>query len=429
MFSFSVTSNVFLNIGTDHGQNTKLVSGRWRRFWRGWVPISTGVGVSVLAVLQWRRLQREREYPPEGLIKEFEVTCYRSLPLRLWSRWWGWLTSVHVPSPLRPWVYGFYSSFYGVNLDEMSGNLADYPCLGQFFTRKLKDGTRPIDPIDCIVSPADGRVLNSGKIESCHVEQVKGVTYNLKTFLGPPTWKGSQHDDISAAKFIKEVSNTNKRTDENDNEVLKNKTNADNYLIPEVFWGGVDVVRYLFKAQQEQEDCVEENWDRYKSQLLTNPNNVLYQVVVYLAPGDYHRFHSPVQWTVNFRRHFQGELMSVNPLIAGWLPGLYSLNERVVYVGQWKHGFFSMTAVGATSVGSVRVYCDKTLHTNTKWWRDGTTHKDLVLNCSWEKGEEVGEFKMGSTLVLVFEAPRGYKFDLCPNQKLKVGQPLSGCKI
>ncbi|XP_054276362.1 phosphatidylserine decarboxylase proenzyme, mitochondrial-like isoform X1 [Macrosteles quadrilineatus] len=412
----------------EHGQNTKLVHRRWRRFWHSWVPISTGVGVSVLAVLQWRRLQRDNEYP-EPLVKEFQITCYRSLPLRLWSRTWGWLCNCHVPLTLRSYVYGLYSSMYGVNLDEMAGDLSDYPSLGQFFTRQLKDGTRPIDPVDCIVSPADGKVLNSGRITSCHVEQVKGVTYNLQTFLGPPTWKtanSTRSINRSNTKFTEATHLA--RTDENDNELVKSKINVDNYIIPETFWGGVDVVKYLFKAQQEQEECIKDVWDDYKSQLLSNPENVLYQAVVYLAPGDYHRFHSPVNWKVNFRRHFQGELMSVNPLIAGWLPGLYSLNERVVYVGQWKHGFFSMTAVGATSVGSVKVYSDKTLQTNTFRWRDGK-HKDVEMNCSWSKGEQVGEFRMGSTLVLVFEAPRDYKFNLCPNQTVRVGEPMSGCKI
>ena len=44
----------------------------------------------------------------------------------------------------------------------------------------------------------------------------------------------------------------------------------------------------------------------YREQLLLNDDTALYQCVVYLAPGDYHRFHSPVQWDVVFRRHFQG---------------------------------------------------------------------------------------------------------------------------
>lgn len=45
----------------------------------------------------------------------------------------------------------------------------------------------------------------------------------------------------------------------------------------------------------------------YRQSLLLNKDTDLYQCVVYLAPGDYHRFHSPVQWDVMFRRHFQGK--------------------------------------------------------------------------------------------------------------------------
>ena len=46
--------------------------------------------------------------------------------------------------------------------------------------------------------------------------------------------------------------------------------------------------------------------DDYVTSLLKNSNNHLYQFTVYLAPGDYHRFHSPTDWRINFRRHFQG---------------------------------------------------------------------------------------------------------------------------
>jgi len=56
---------------------------------------------------------------------------------------------------------------------------------------------------------------------------------------------------------------------------------------------------------------------------------------------------------------FLGELFSVNPGIVRWLQGLFNFNERVMYVGNWKHGFFSLTAIGATLVGSVNVHFDK----------------------------------------------------------------------
>lgn len=48
----------------------------------------------------------------------------------------------------------------------------------------------------------------------------------------------------------------------------------------------------------------------YLNNLKENKDNDLYQCVIYLAPGDYHRFHSPVSWTVYFRRHFYGKLLS-----------------------------------------------------------------------------------------------------------------------
>lgn len=58
--------------------------------------------------------------------------------------------------------------------------------------------------------------------------------------------------------------------------------------------------------QQKTEYTSEEN-DDYVNSLLMNPNNQLYQLIVYLAPGDYHRFHSAANWKIDLRRHFQGE--------------------------------------------------------------------------------------------------------------------------
>ena len=85
----------------------------------------------------------------------------------------------------------------------------------------------------------------------------------------------------------------------------------------------------------------------------------LYSCVIYLSPGDYHRFHSPAQWSVDFRRHFAGHLLSVNPGVVQVFPQLFTINERVVYSGNWRYGYFSMAAVGATAVGTVRVYFDE----------------------------------------------------------------------
>jgi len=41
------------------------------------------------------------------------------------------------------------------------------------------------------------------------------------------------------------------------------------------------------------------------------------------------------------------------------ISGLFHINERVLFVGEWLHGFFSLTAIGATNVGSIKAYFDK----------------------------------------------------------------------
>jgi phosphatidylserine decarboxylase len=158
--------------------------------------------------------------------------------------------------------------------------------------------------------------------------------------------------------------------------------------------------------------------------------NTLYFCVIYLAPGDYHRFHSPTNWVVEKRRHFAGELFSVSPYMLKMLPDLLVLNERVALLGRWRYGFFSMIPVGATNVGSIQIDFDKALRTNRR--EDlpiGTYTEVSYKNASkllggqpLRAGDEMGGFRLGSTVVLVFEAPINFRFCIKPGQKIKYGQ-------
>jgi phosphatidylserine decarboxylase len=97
-----------------------------------------------------------------------------------------------------------------------------------------------------------------------------------------------------------------------------------------------------------------------------------------------------------------------------------------VYVGHWPEGFFSMTAVGATNVGSIRVHLDPDLKTNTR--RGKNSGVDEILferNVPLSKGQHFGLFNLGSTIVLVFEAPENFRFAVQPGQRVLVGQPLA----
>ncbi|KAJ1023484.1 hypothetical protein NDA16_003101 [Ustilago loliicola] len=161
--------------------------------------------------------------------------------------------------------------------------------------------------------------------------------------------------------------------------------------------------------------------------------NKLFFCIIYLAPGDYHRFHSPTNWVAERRRHFRGELYSVSPYMAKRLSNLFVLNERVALLGRWRHGFFGMVPVGATNVGSIRINFDKALRTNVRMQRylAGTYSEASYSGASkllggqpLAAGDEMGGFLLGSTIVLVFEAPSDFRFDLKPDQKIKVGERL-----
>ncbi|CAH1173888.1 unnamed protein product [Phaedon cochleariae] len=327
----------------------------WKSIITGFLPI----GICLVAVMQWRAFRRRQG---DKVATQWEISCYCMLPLRTLSRYWGYIADINLPEFLRPSIYQLYSNTFGVNISEAENeDLKSYPSLSDFFARSLKDGAREIDKESCLVSPCDGTVLHLGTVDKEQVEQVKGVTYSLKSFLGE-SW-------------------------------MENKSDRD-----------------------------------FRTSLLHRPHdgNTLYQCIIYLAPGDYHRFHSPAEWKPTHRRHFSGELLSVNPSIAKWLPGLFILNERAVYLGQWEHGFFSYTAVGATNVGTVKVYFDDTLQTNQPNRSKQCREHHLGSAIGLKKGEIVGEFRMGSTIVLIFEAPDNFKFSIMPGDRVKMGQRL-GC--
>lgn len=83
----------------------------------------------------------------------YQITCYRAVPLRILSRLWGWIMNKQLPASVRPWLYNHYASTFGCNLEEAAHeDLKAYKSLAEFFCRPLKDGVRPINEVDCIVS-------------------------------------------------------------------------------------------------------------------------------------------------------------------------------------------------------------------------------------------------------------------------------------
>lgn len=154
----------------------------------------------------------------------------------------------------------------------------------------------------------------------------------------------------------------------------------------------------------------------------------LYQVVIYLAPGNYHAFHSPARWVANQCRHYPGLLLSVRPTLLSHVPHLFCLNERVVMNGSWKHGFFSLAAVAATNVGDIVIDAEPSLRTNVlrrrKYHKQHGPYTEIPVHAPFLSGDRVGEFRLGSTIVLVFQAPPTIKFAIKAGDPLRYGQSL-----
>lgn len=89
-------------------------------------------------------------------------------------------------------------------------------------------------------------------------------------------------------------------------------------------------------------------------------------MVVYLAPGDYHRFHSPATFIAQYRRHLPGFLKPVDPRYIRKNRDVLNCNERVNLFGSWTFGFFGVSFVGATNVGSIKIHFDDVLQTNKR---------------------------------------------------------------
>lgn len=256
--------------------------------------------------------------------------------------------------------------------------LEEYPSMCDFFVRRLKEGSRPIDPDpQCLISPVDGIVLRLGELTEpgAMIEQVKGFSYSVYALLGR------------------------------------------NSLLPMVH--GKDVVEESSEVGDGHKDQTKKSWWRVslaspkiRDPRPASPMKGLFYCVLYLRPGDYHRIHSPADWNVLVRRHFSGRLYPVNERAAKTIRNLYVENERVVLEGQWQQGYLGLAAIGATNIGSIELFIEPELRTNRPRKKllqseppEERLYQPEAVGVMLKKGDEFAAFNMGSTVVLVFQAP------------------------
>ncbi|SFM35918.1 phosphatidylserine decarboxylase [Ectothiorhodospira mobilis] len=248
-------------------------------------------------------------------------------------------------TPLKDPVARWFIRHYGLDMDEaVHADPAAYPSFNALFTRALRPGARPLDPRpDALLSPADARVSQLGRIRAGRLLQAKGHDYTATALLG---------GEDRAAPF-------------------------------------------------QDGDFI----------------------TLYLSPRDYHRVHMPASGSLRETAHIPGRLFSVAPFTTRAIPGLFTRNERLVCLFDTPHGPLALVLVGAINVGSIEtVWGGETGSRARGAPRVKDHHADPV---ALERGEEMGRFNLGSTVILLL--PRGrVRWDpaLAPDQTVRVGQGL-----
>lgn len=148
-------------------------------------------------------------------------------------------------------------------------------------------------------------------------------------------------------------------------------------------------------------------------------------VTIYLSPKDYHRIHMPVTGEIEEMTYISGELYPVNQFGLHYIPGLFARNERLISYIVGQYGEICLIKVGATNVGSIKVTYDDQIATNLKKVAK-PTHKHYQPACKLKKGEELGRFEFGSTVILLFEPDKtDWLIKAEPGTRIQMGQALA----
>ena len=145
---------------------------------------------------------------------------------------------------------------------------------------------------------------------------------------------------------------------------------------------------------------------------------------IYLSPRDYHRIHMPIDGCLREMTYVPGKLFSVNTYTAETVPGLFAINERVLNIFDTKHGPMALIQVGAINVGSMETVWHGMI--TPPYGKEITTWRYDKETIELQRGDEMGRFNMGSTVILLFAKDvLEWQEDLVAASTVRMGQCLS----
>ena len=286
------------------------------------------------------------------------------LPRRSANRLMKKLSTVEHPLIAKPalWLWQTFS-----DLDLSDSATTEFTSVHHCFTRELRDGARSVDQDPtALVSPTDGYIVSAGKVTKGELLQVKGSTYELTELLCNPE-------------------------------------------LAERFEGG----NYL---------------------------------TVRITSTMYHRMHAPAEIRPQQVDYIPGDSFNVNPQTLSYLDRVYCKNERAVIHCQARFGTFEtdflMVPVAAILVGGIVLRClrpsgDTVLsdwaNTERQGWHSPLNLKHTTelgnIHCGdtpqFSKGEELGRFEHGSTIILLLPAASETQLTISAGDRIAMGQRLA----
>jgi phosphatidylserine decarboxylase len=151
-------------------------------------------------------------------------------------------------------------------------------------------------------------------------------------------------------------------------------------------------------------------------------------ITFYLSPADYHRIHMPVRGALKGYYCIPGKLFTVQEFMVRGLKGLYSMNERVISYIETARGMVAECMIGAMNVGRISLsYAD--VQTNGAFRKRREYFFPDENKPHLEKGEELGVFNLGSTIILLFEKDM-IRFDRIElGSRIRMGERFASIRL
>ncbi len=145
----------------------------------------------------------------------------------------------------------------------------------------------------------------------------------------------------------------------------------------------------------------------------------------YLSPQDAHHIHSPVDGHIVRTIHIPGKLWPVNDWALASIDRLFAVNERVVSVIESSEGLVAVVMVGATNVGRIKLAYSDLVTNRYPWGRKATTTVEHEVPIAVRRGQKIGTFMMGSSVLLVSEQQLAAVPSASMLIRVQYGVPLS----